>query len=90
MTLGERIRKLREERGMTQDELGKKLGVQKSTISMYEHGHREPAIQKLIALSTLFDIDMNELLGIGAFVLQDPQQQELDQEPKVDDPLPKE
>lgn len=38
MTIGERIRKLRTEKGMTQDELGEKIGVQKQTVYKYETG----------------------------------------------------
>jgi transcriptional regulator with XRE-family HTH domain len=38
MTTGEKIRRLRKERGMTQEELGKKIGVQKAAINKYEAG----------------------------------------------------
>lgn len=38
MTMGERIRYLRESKGMTQEELGEKIGVQKSAIRKYEKG----------------------------------------------------
>lgn len=38
MTIGERIRQLRTEKGMTQDELGAKIGVQKQTVYKYETG----------------------------------------------------
>ena len=37
MTLGERIRELRQKRGLTQEELGEKLLMRKSTISEYEN-----------------------------------------------------
>lgn len=38
MTMGERIKQLRIKKGMTQDELGAKVGVQKQTIYKYETG----------------------------------------------------
>lgn len=41
MTMGERIKQLREKNGMTQEELGEYLGVQKSAIRKYEKGSVE-------------------------------------------------
>lgn len=38
MTTGEKIKRLRKELGMTQEELGKKIGVQKAAINKYETG----------------------------------------------------
>lgn len=38
MTTGEKIRRLRTERGMTQEELGAEIGVQKAAINKYETG----------------------------------------------------
>ena len=47
-TLGSRIKELRLERKITGDELGKILGISKSTISLYEHNKSTPddAIKK--------------------------------------------
>ena len=57
MTTGERIRQLRIEHDMTQEELGAKIGVQKAAIYKYETGLivnlKRSTIEKLaIALST--------------------------------------
>lgn len=38
MTIGEKIKRLRQEKGMTQEELGKAIGVQKAAINKYELG----------------------------------------------------
>ena len=38
MTTGEKIRQLRKERGLTQEELGNLIGVQKAAINKYETG----------------------------------------------------
>lgn len=38
MTIGEKIKRLRKEKGMTQEELGKELGLQKAAINKYENG----------------------------------------------------
>lgn len=63
-TLGSRIRELRLERKMTGDELGKVLGISKSTISLYEHNKSTPddAIKKKIC--SYFDVSFDWLMGI--------------------------
>lgn len=54
MTMGERIKYLRESVGMTQDELGEKIGVQKSAIVKYEKGKVENI--KRSSIKTMADI----------------------------------
>ena len=46
---------------MSQEELGNKLGLAKSTISMYENGTREPSLEILEAIADTFNVDMNTL-----------------------------
>ncbi|MGI6751118.1 MAG: transcriptional repressor LexA [Anaerovoracaceae bacterium] len=60
---GNTLRFLRLDRQMTQDELSSKLGISKSTISMYENGRREPDFEILEAIADFFNVDMNRLLG---------------------------
>lgn len=55
------LRSLRTNAGMSQEELGKKLGLAKSTISMYESGTREPNLEILEAIADTFNVDMNTL-----------------------------
>ena len=53
-TLAERLKELRKSYNLTQAELGKILGVGKTTISMYETGNSTPSeILKLKSLSIL-------------------------------------
>lgn len=63
-TLGSRIKELRLERKMTGDELGRILGISKSTISLYEHDKSTPddAIKKKIC--SYFDVSFDWLMGI--------------------------
>ena len=49
-----RLRKLRRDREMTQDELGRRVGLEKSTIAMIESGARQPSLDKAIALAAVF------------------------------------
>ena len=57
------LKYLRNRDNLSQSELAEKLGVAKSTISMYEIGKREPDFETLEAICDLFNVDMNFLLG---------------------------
>lgn len=57
------LRQLRTRENLSQSELADKLGVAKSTISMYEVGRREPDFITLEAIADFFNVDMNYLLG---------------------------
>ena len=58
-----RIRELRQEKGLTQKELGLKLELAESTISLYESGKREPDIATLIRLADFFEVSTDYLLN---------------------------
>lgn len=64
---GEMIKYYRKKLGLTQEELGNYVGVQKSAIAKYENGRIENLKRTTIEkLSELFDILPSELLGISA------------------------
>lgn len=58
-----RIRDLRNEFGLTQEELGKKIGQTKSNISKYETGSLEPGIDTLRELAKIFNVSLDYLMG---------------------------
>ena len=60
-----RIYELRKNKGWTQEELGKALGVTKVTISSYERGTRQPNPEMLSAMANVFGVSVDELLGRG-------------------------
>lgn len=63
-TMAERIKQLRNERGMTQEELGKIVGVQKQAIWKYENGNVTNMKQSTIRkLSDFFDVSPSYLMG---------------------------
>lgn len=64
MTLGLRIQALRKELGLSQEELGEKLGVARQSVSKWEADATIPELDKLIALSRLFGVSVGTLLGI--------------------------
>ena len=65
--LGEKIKKYREEKKMTQVEVAEVLGVKPATISKYEAGTLEPNIESLKKLAELFGISVDELLKEDEF-----------------------
>ncbi len=58
-----RIKSLRTERGITQEQLASMLKVSRSTIGMYESGKREPDFETSEAIADIFNVDMDYLTG---------------------------
>lgn len=56
LSMGEKIKDLREKSGMTQMELADKLGLSKSVISAYEKGIRNPSYKILPLLAQTFNV----------------------------------
>ena len=63
MTNGERIKYLREKNGFTQKDVATRLGVEPAAISKYELDMREPNIEAIKKLATLFNVSIDYLLG---------------------------
>ena len=59
----DRIKSLRVERGITQEQLAAMLKVSRSTIGMYESGKREPDFETSEAIADIFNVDMDYLTG---------------------------
>lgn len=57
-----KLKKLRENRGMTQAELGKALDISPSAIGMYEQGRRIPDISTLKKISSFFSVSVDYLI----------------------------
>lgn len=63
--LGKKIKRLREEKEISQKELGKELGVSASTIGMWEQDRRSPDNEALKSISDYFNVSVDYLLGIN-------------------------
>ncbi len=63
MTFGEKIRKLRTDNQMNQDELAEKLFVTRTAISKWETGKGYPSIDSLKQLSNLFHVSIDDLIS---------------------------
>ena len=61
--LSENIRNMRIEKGLTQKELGRLIGMSPQMISSFESGYREPRIGTVEDLSRVFGVKKTELLG---------------------------
>ena len=59
----ERLRSLRERRGLSQGEAAKQMGIVRTTYSNYEAGNREPDNETLKKIATFFEVSTDYLLG---------------------------
>lgn len=59
--IGQFLAQLRKEQGLTQDELGCKLGVTNKTVSRWENGNYLPPADMLKALSEIYGLTINRL-----------------------------
>lgn len=63
LTFGERLKKIRQDKGMSQRELGKILGVTQQTIAQYEKIKEAPKAETLQKLANALDVSVHQLRG---------------------------
>lgn len=63
MTFGQRLRKIRKEKGLKQGELAQKVGIKQTLISRYEKGHNQPTLERIEWLCRALEVSATELLG---------------------------
>lgn len=63
MKLGERLKYLRLQKGLTQEQLAEIIGISRSALSMYELDQREPDLGTLIKIADYFSVTTDYLLG---------------------------
>ena len=63
MVVGKRIKELRANAEISQQELGDLVGVSKVSISGYESGNRIPSLEILIEIANYFNISLDYLVG---------------------------
>lgn len=59
----QRLKELRLKKGLTQTELGEKVGVKQNTFTNWENGKREPSFENLVKLADLLDVSLDWLFG---------------------------
>jgi transcriptional regulator with XRE-family HTH domain len=63
-SLGNRLKSLRTKKGLTQLQVGNRIGVSKGVISSYELSNRTPPYDILIKLASLYNVSTDYLLGL--------------------------
>ena len=71
MTLGEKIKGLRKDTNITQEELAEKIGVSRQTVTKWESDLGMPDVENLKSIATLFNITIDELLDYKKEILGD-------------------
>lgn len=62
MSLGERLIQLRAKAGLSQDTLAEQLGVSRQSVSKWENDASVPDLEKLVKLSGVFGVSLDELV----------------------------
>lgn len=57
------LKHIRQSKGMTQEQLGKLMGKDYSTIGKWENGTRSPIMEDLIKLSDILNVDIKDLIN---------------------------
>ena len=70
MTIAEKIKQLRKDNSMTQEDLAEKLNVSRQTISKWETSITIPDADNIVAISKLFNITTDELLDYRVETVQ--------------------
>lgn len=63
MTFAEKLKSIRKQAGMSQEQLAEKIGVSRQAVTKWETDAGIPDIENLMAISVLFDISIDELLS---------------------------
>lgn len=71
LLIGEKIRKLRREKNLTQEEIAAHLGISFQAISKWERGDGYPDITLLPALANYFGVSVDELIGMNEIAAED-------------------
>lgn len=66
MTLGQRVRRLREQRGYSLSELARRAGISRSYLYQIENDASSPTHEKLEELAQALEVGLQDLLGLAA------------------------
>ncbi len=65
MTVGEKIKQVRKEKGLQQKTIALEIGLDQSNYNKIENGRREPSVEVLQKLSVIFGVMVDDLLNPG-------------------------
>lgn len=63
MSMGDRLRQLRLERHLSQEEVARQVGITRSAYSHYEINNRHPVYETLIKLANYFNVSLDYIIG---------------------------
>ena len=63
LSLGDRLRELRDIKGVSQQIVANLIGLDRSTYAYYESGKTEPSLRTLIILADFYDVTLDYLIG---------------------------
>lgn len=66
LSVGDKLRTLRNERNLSQDRLAKKVSVTRASIATYESGNRLPSLYVLVRLARALGVTTDYLLGVSS------------------------
>lgn len=58
---GDRLKELRQAKGMTQEDLAGEVGVDRSYMGFLERGEKNPTLKRLVDIAKAFEISLSEL-----------------------------
>ena len=65
MSVNEKIRSIREAKGLTQEQVAEKLGISSSVYGDIERGENDPKLSKLQKIAEAFEIELSELVDLS-------------------------
>ena len=65
-TLGDKVKRLKEQQGWTQSDLARKLELTRASVNAWEMGISVPSTRYIIELAQLFHVSTDLLLGLGS------------------------
>jgi len=70
MNIGKQIRNYRKKTGISQKELGERLGVSQQHIAQYENGKRVPKVETIVRIAAALEVSIFELMDKEDFIAQ--------------------
>ena len=59
------LKRLREKKHLTQEEMAARLGISRSAVAMWENGQNIPPTKYLVTVAEMLDCTIDELLGVN-------------------------
>ena len=75
--LGNKLKELRKEKGLTQQDISREFNLGMSTVASYELSRREPDLKTLIRFADFYNVSLDELVGRPK-IIEDLSRQEIE------------